>query len=120
MGITAVILFVLGLWQHYSMFPYEYQGGYPIKELLKDYSPFIMTIAVILSGFIAVMVFYGGNPPSVSTIVPASVSSVMPNLGMPNLTVRPANNAGKSILGSLVPGNNSKRSNIASTSFKVV
>ena len=122
LGITSVLLFALGIWHHYSMFPYEYPGQYPIKEVFKDYSGFIMIIAVIISGVIGVMVMYGGSPPAIATILPASIipNIAMPNIAMPNLGMRPANNASKSIFNLGGIANNSKRPNIASTSFKVV
>ena len=111
LGLLAIALFTLGVWQHYSMFPYEYTFSSSL-DVLKNYSGFIMSAAVILGGVILVMLMHGGSPPSVTSLVPTSINSLLPaNMGIGNTS------NSKSIFGGI---NSAKRNNIASTSFKVV
>ena len=128
LGSMAVLLFVVGLYQHYQTFPYEYSGA-RLKEILKDYSPFIMLLATILGLIVGVMVAYGGNPPDIVASLPAMPA--MPNIpAMANIPVS-LPNFGGNILGgnggnnstarnnSLNLGGNVKRNNVASNSFKI-
>ena len=111
LGLLSVGLFILGVWQHYQMFPYEYRASL-FADLLRDYSPFVMLAAVILSGTVYMMLAYGGNPPSVAEVLPA-VANVIPgmnahvannvvksnNMGAASNNAAKSNNAG--ILGGL-------------------
>ena len=105
LGLFSISIFVLVLWQHYQMFPYEYRASL-FADLLRDYSPFVMLLAVILAGMVFVMLAYGGNPPSVAEVLPA-VANVIPgmnahvanNAGAASNNVAKSNNAG--ILGGL-------------------
>ena len=122
LGSMAVLLFVVGLYQHYQTFPYEYNGS-RLRDILKDYSPFIMLLVTILGLIVGVMVAFGGNPPDIVASLPAMPA--MP--AMPNIPVS-LPNFGGNILGgnnstarnnSLNLGGNVKRNNVASNSFKI-
>jgi predicted PurR-regulated permease PerM len=70
---TAMLL--LGLWQHYSMFPYEY----PNMEF-KDFAGYIFLIGIIIAGLIA-STFMNGGTNSANT----TSSSILPEMKMPSL-----------------------------------
>jgi hypothetical protein len=57
LGVSSIILFSLGLIQHYSTFSYEYGKLLPI---VMEYSPFLVLI-VLISGL---MVVYGSKQSS--------------------------------------------------------
>lgn len=118
LGIVALILLVVGVYQHYTMFPYEYQTS-TISALLGQYSGFIMIGAMIFGLLVIMMWTFGLSPPSVANILPAlpemPAMPAIPGINAP--LNRPANNKG--ILG-LGGSNNTKRNNLASTSFKTV
>ena len=144
LGVTAVLLFVVGVYQHYKTFPYEYSVG-NFRDRLSDYSPFLMILATILALVIGVMVAFGGNPPSIAESLPAmpaipampampnvssiaaipvslpNISDMAPNVfGGGNSTAK--NNSRNNRAGGNMGGNmggNVKRNNVASTSFKV-
>lgn len=150
LGLFSIAIFMLVLWQHYQMFPYEYRASL-VADLLRDYSPFVMLAAVILSGLVFVMLAYGGNPPSVAEVLPA-VANVIPGMNtnvtnnaakVANNAAKPANNGGgimNGITNMMNTGanniakvfntgannagkpanNNGKRANLASTSFRSV
>ena len=108
-GILSLILCGLGVWQHYTMFPYEYRP-YIVKAALQDYAPFIMLAAIIVGGLIAITLSFGTSGPANIS----SITSMMPNI-MPNS--RPANNKGSFFN---LSGNNNRRNNLASSSFMTV
>jgi hypothetical protein len=113
LGVAAICLFVLGAFQHYQTFPYEYTSG-NFREVLQDYSGFIMLIATILGFTIAIMLVYGGNPPPISSMPGVSSLPEMPSLpSLPSF----GNSGAKNSFG--LGGNNSKRNSLASNSFKV-
>ena len=125
LGVLALLFFIIGAWQHYSMFPYEYSGTV-LQGLLSDYTPFIMLIAIIFGGMTALMMAFGMNPPAIADVIPAIVPAannskannggIMGNMFKANNSK--ANNAG--VLGNMFkPANNSKK-NLASTSFMTV
>ena len=146
LGGLAIAMFILGLWQHYSMFPYEYQASMA-TNVLKQYSGFIMLLAVIFCGTVGILYMHGANPPGAAEILPE-----MPNLtgsnnaknnagGIFNLggnsnNAKPANgmmaavtnavNGVKNAVTNAVannakPANNAKKNNnLASASFKTV
>jgi hypothetical protein len=121
LGIVALILLVVGVYQHYTMFPYEYQRS-TISAMLEQYSGFIMIGAMIFGLLVIMMWTFGLSPPSVANILPAlpemPAMPAMPAIPGINAPLnRPANNKG--ILG-LGGSNNTKRNNLASTSFKTV
>jgi len=84
LGGLSVLMLGLGVWQHYSMFPYEYRTSI-VTELLQQYAGFIMLTLVILGATIGILMVHGTNLPDVSEVIPE-----MP--AMPNF----------------MPGNNSK------------
>ena len=136
LGSMAVLLFCVGLYQHYQTFPYEYNQS-RMHDILKDYSPFIMLLATILGLVIGVMVAFGGNPPDISASIPgmpslpsmpsmpeiASLPNFGGNNGRTNNATANANKANGNANAvktnpSLVSGNVT-RNNVASNSFKV-
>ena len=115
LGVMALIFLVIGVYQHYSMFPYEYSVANSL-EALKDYSGFIL-IGVTIVGLLITMGWsFGISPPSIASVVP-TVPEV--NSTMNSMLGRPANNKGSTLLG-LVGNGTAKRNNVASTNFKVV
>jgi len=139
LGCLAIAMFVLGLWQHYSMFPYEYRASMA-TELLKQYSGFIMLVGVIFAGTVLVLYMHGGNPPAAGEVMPEMPA--MPNImgstnakngknsgGIFNLggnanNGKPANGIMASVanvFNGAKPANNAKKNNnVASPSFKTV
>jgi hypothetical protein len=136
LGGLAITMFGLGLWQHYTMFPYEYKASMA-TDLLKQYSGFIMLLAVIFAGTVGVLVLHGGNPPAAGEMIPEMPAMpAMPNimgsnnskngnsggifnLGGNNANGKPANG----IMGAVTnafKANNSKKNNLVSPSFKTV
>jgi len=138
LGCLAITMFGLGLWQHYTMFPYEYKASMA-TELLKQYSGFIMVVAVIFAGTVTVLMMHGGNPPAAGDVMPELPA--MPNImgsnnakknnsgGIFNLggnanNGKPANGimgAVTNVFNGAKPANNAKKNNnVASPSFKTV
>ena len=75
LGILCMAMLVLGLWQHYTMFPYEYRNlG------LKDFAGYILLIGIIFIGLIAITLLNGGTPSTNTT-----ASSILPEMKMPTL-----------------------------------
>jgi hypothetical protein len=101
LGGMAILLFILGMYQHYSTFPYEYSGN--MKDLLRDYSGLVMLVVTILGFTVAIMLVYGGNPPPLSSLPMVSSMPSLPSL--PSLP-SPLGNSG------------AKRNNLASNSFR--
>jgi uncharacterized membrane protein len=119
LGVMALIFLVVGVYQHYSMFPYEYSMANSL-EALKDYSGFIL-IGVTIVGLLIIMGWsFGISPPSIESVIPtgSEVTSTV-NSTMNSVLGRPANNKGSTLLG-LGGNNTAKRNNVASTNFKVV
>jgi len=143
LGLVSIGLFLLGLYQHFKTFPYEYTAS-ETKHLLKDYAPFITLLVTILALVGFAMQMSGGSGNSGAALMAALPEMPempeMPALNIPKIPNianmgmgRPANNKGpnanknKNIFG-LNPGggavalngaNNGKRNNIASNSFKI-
>ena len=69
LGGLSITMLLLGIWQHYSMFPYEYRTSI-VTELLQQYAGFIMVLLVILSSIIGILFVHGTNLPSVSEVIP--------------------------------------------------
>jgi hypothetical protein len=126
LGVLAIAFLVAGVIQHYSMFPYEYRTSM-ISESLKQYSGFVMIGAMIFGLLVILMWSFGLSPPAVADVIPEMPSlpampamPTIPGINAPlNGSNRPANNKG-GLLGMLTPTNNTKRNNLASTSFKTV
>lgn len=77
LGVIAILMFFLGLWEHYKSFPYEYNTG--AIGIVQEYSGFIMIAAVIVGGLVLVSQFFGVSPPPLETVLP---STVIPDLGL--------------------------------------
>ena len=85
LGILCMLMFIAGVWQHYSMFPYEYRGSM-VTDMLREYSGFIMTIAIIFTGLIVFYMFNG-------TTANSTPMSLIPDMSTPMF----ASNNSKSI-----------------------
>jgi hypothetical protein len=134
-GFLSIALFAVGIWQNYTMFPYEYRMSM-FTTVLKEYSPFIMILAVILGLMVAMSVVFGKNPPSIAEIVPEikeSIANILPAALTSNTNTKRNNTPAAGILPAVfntgantrvnngTRANNTKANNgIASTSFKVV
>jgi hypothetical protein len=141
LGILSLLMFGIGIWQHYSMFPYEYRTPSMVTDMMREYAGFIMLIVVIIIGIGMILNSYGLNPPAVTEILPqaitapftpASNSKSIFNLGgnSANSGITGAinqvssgftgalNNASKSVTNLMKPGN-SKSNSLVSPSFKV-
>ena len=140
LGLVSIGLFLLGLYQHFKTFPYEYTAS-ETKHLLKDYAPFITLLVTILALVGLAMQMSGGSGNSGAALMAAlPAMPAMPELNMPKMPNianmgmgRPGNNKGPNAnknknLFALNPGggavalngvNNGKRNNIASNSFKI-
>lgn len=143
LGVLALAMFIVGAWQHYQMFPYEYRSSVLI-DLLRDYSPFVMLLAVIGGGLVALSLAFGVSPPSVAEVLPAAITDIIPainntktnnaknNGGIMNVfnapkanNAKPANNLAalnpfNTKVNNATKPNNAKRNNLASPSFKTV
>lgn len=133
LGVLAIAMFGVGIWQHSKMFPYQYRPSV-ITDILSDYAGFIMTAAVIIGAMVMMMIYFGGVPPSVTDALPAmpAMNAILPanvtkalntpvNIPVLNNTKNStkANNT-KSVFNMSAPANNTKRPNVASTSFMTV
>jgi len=79
LGLLCLAMFSLGVWQHYSMFPYEYRASM-VTNMLNQYSGFIMLLGIIFVGIFAILLFRGSN----GTNAPTS-NSIIPEIKMPNI-----------------------------------
>lgn len=104
----ALAMFVLGLWQHYMMFPYEYRPSMA-TDILKQYSGFIMLIAIIFAGTLTILSAHGGNPPPAGDVMPEL--PVIGNLMGSNKNGNNAKNNSGGIFN--LGGNNAKPNNAA-------
>ena len=102
LGGLALAMLILGAYQHYTMFPYEYRMS-TVVEALKDYTPFIILGILILGLLVIVGTMFGITPPGVAEALPAMPAmNIMGNKGANNKGVlnvlggnnRPANNKG--------------------------
>jgi hypothetical protein len=74
LAILCLVMFSLGVWQHYSMFPYEYRASM-VTDMLNEYSGFIMLLGIIFLGIFTILLFRG----SAGTNTPTS-NSILPNV----------------------------------------
>jgi hypothetical protein len=110
LGLVSIGLFLLGLYQHFKTFPYEYTAS-ETKHLLKDYAPFITLLVTILAlvGFAMQMSGGSGNSgaalmaalPALPALPEMPEMPEMPALNIPKIPNianmgmgRPANNKG--------------------------
>ena len=148
LGLVSIGLFLLGLYQHWKTFPYEYSTS-ETKQILKDYAPFITLLVTILALVGLAMQMSGGSSNSGAALMAALPAMPempempeMPALNIPKIPnianmgmARPGNNKvpngnankNKNLFAINPVGgavalngvNNGKRNNIASNSFKV-
>ena len=137
LGILSLLMFGIGIWQHYSMFPYEYRSTSMVTDMLRDYAGFVITIVVIIAGTGLILGSYGVNPPAVTEMLPASITAPFTGAnnskGIFNLSGNSANSGisgisesitgavntmSKSVSNLMKPGN-SRSNNLVSPSFKV-
>jgi hypothetical protein len=141
LGGAAVVMFILGIWQHYVTFPYEYKASM-FTDLIREYAGFFMSLAVIIVsiGFILGTAGLTGssgnsnnsgnssnssnsgnsnntkaNNTNNSSMMPAILSTPVADI-LPNLT----GNANGKANNTKANNANKKNNNLASTSFKVV
>lgn len=100
LGALSVAMLALGVWQHYSMFPYEYKTSI-VSELLQQYAGFIMLTILILGSIIGILFAHGTDLPEVSEVIPE-----MPNLMTGNNS---KNNSAKNMFN--FAGNETKANN---------
>ena len=82
---VAILMFSLGLWQHYSMFPYEYKISRP-TDILHQYSGFIVLFIIILGCIYGILKMYGVTAPSVSEMIPeVPAMTNLPAVNLPNM-----------------------------------
>ena len=115
----AIVMCVMGLWQHYSMFSNEYRASM-VLSAMQEYAAYFMVAGVILGLMIVIMTMYGGTPPSIASVIPAmpaAVTNLVP-AAITNLTKSANGSSNKGLFN--MGATNNKRSNIASTSFMTV
>jgi hypothetical protein len=111
LGLVSVGLFLLGLYQHWKTFPYEYSMS-ETRVLLKDYAPFITLLVTILALVGMAMQMSGGSGNSGAALMAAlPAMPAMPALPeMPEMPEMPALNIPKmpniANMGMGRPGNN--------------
>jgi hypothetical protein len=128
--VITVLIFILAVWQHYRMFPYEYTASM-VTDLMKQYSGFIMLFAVIFAGVVGLSL--GNNkssntsnsssmfaPSNNSKSIVTSVTEMMPQMSIPALPDILGNSKGANNKGLFNLGGNNRKNNVASTSFKTV
>lgn len=124
LGGLAIAMFGLGIWQHYTMFPYEYRTSL-FTDLIRDYAGFFMSLAVILASITTMLAMYGGNTPSgeamaiempempempeIPPIAEIPVMAEMPAMFGFNNTNKPANNSNKPANNANKPSNNTNK-----------
>ena len=120
LGMMAVAFFLVGLYQHYQTFPYEYSAS-QFKEILHEMSPLIMVLMVILGLVVGIMVAFGVSPPEMMASLPAPLQALPATLAALPASLPSLNLGGTPAKGTPFNlGGNAKRNNIASTSFKTV
>jgi hypothetical protein len=129
LGVLCIVMFAAGVWQHYSMFPYEYRTSM-VTDMLREYSGFIMLIAIIFS-ILTVIYMFNGTSASNTTIIPEVKSSnVFGNNSSKNSSKSIFNSASNGVSGAInnvsktmtnlmKPLNQTKSNSLVSPSFKV-
>ena len=127
LGVISIVLFILGIYQHWKTFPYEYAAS-ETKNILKDYAPFIVLLLTILALSGMAMQMSGGS--GLTDIIPPMPAMpelpAMPALNMPKMPNisdltggRPGNNRGGNNKARGILAMNGRRNNLASNSFKI-
>ena len=129
--VITVLIFILAVWQHYSMFPYEYTASM-VTDLMKQYSGFIMLFVVIFAGVVGISLANNNKssntsnsssmfaPSNNSKSIVTSVTEMMPQMSIPALPDILGNSKGANNKGLFNLGGNNRKNNVASTSFKTV
>jgi hypothetical protein len=124
-------LFILAVWQHYRMFPYEYTASM-ITDLMKQYSGFIMLFAVIFAGVVGISLVNNNKSSNTSNLssmfapsnnsksIVTTVTEMMPQMSIPAMPDILGNSKGANNKGLFNLGGNNRKNNVASTSFKTV
>ncbi len=130
LGILSLLMFGIGIWQHYSMFPYEYRTPSMVTDMIKQYAGFFLVIVVIIVGIGMILQSYGLSPPAATTILPEAITSPFSGAnnskGMFNLSGNSSNsgiagvvnNMSKNVTNLMKPAN-SRSNSLVSPSFKV-
>jgi len=136
LGILCLAMFGLGVWQHYSMFPYEYRTSM-FTDLLQQYSGFVMLLAIIFVGIFITLMFRtpGSNSPTSNTIIPEikmptvfsknnskslfNLSGNSSNTGVSGAIGTAVENVSKGVTNLMKPLNRTGSNNLVSPSFKV-
>ncbi len=130
LGVLTLLMFGIGIWQHYSMFPYEYSTPSMVTDILREYAGFIIVLFVIISGIGMVLYSYGLSPPAVTEMLPEAIkapfSGANNSKGLFNLSGNSANtgisgainNVSKSV-SNFINSGNSRSNSLVSPSFKV-
>lgn len=100
LGVMALAMLLVGAYQHYTMFPYEYQTS-RLLDTLKDYTPVIMLGVLIIGLLINILWAFGIQTPAVADVVPTAVTKTL--------------NAPVALPAVLGGGNNSKNSGLMNT-----
>jgi len=117
LGILSILMFGIGIWQHYSMFPYEYRTPSMVTDKLRDYAGFIMIIIVIVIGTGMVLQSYGLSPPAVTEMLPEAItapfSGANNSRGMFNLSGNSANTGVSGVVNKVTNGINGAVSQVS-------
>jgi hypothetical protein len=125
---VTVLMFILAVWQHYRMFPYEYTASM-VTDLIKQYSGFIMLFAVIFAGIVGISLTNNNktsntsnmlNSSNASKSIVSTVTEMMPQMNIPAMPDILGNSKGANNKGIFNLGGNNRKNNVASTSFKTV
>jgi hypothetical protein len=131
LGALSVLMLALGIWQHYSMFPYEYRTSI-VSELLQQYAGFIIIALVILASVTGILVVHGTNLPEVSEVIPEipAMPNLMPGNNSKNNSAKnafnfggnetKANGANSGILGAVTNAYNSATNAVSNAVTNVV
>jgi hypothetical protein len=128
--VITVVIFLLAVWQHYRMFPYEYTASM-VTDLIKQYSGFIMLFAVIFAGIVGISLANNKSsnasnssnmfaPSNNSKSIVTTVTEMMPQMSIPAMPDILGNSKGANNKGLFNLGGNNRKNNVASTSFKTV
>ena len=128
--VITVVIFILAVWQHYRMFPYEYTASM-VTDLIKQYSGFIMLFAVIFAGVVGISLANNTSsnasntssmfaPSNNSKSIVTTVTEMMPQMSIPAMPDILGNSKGANNKGLFNLGGNNRKNNVASTSFKTV
>jgi hypothetical protein len=110
LGVMALAMLLVGAYQHYTMFPYEYQTS-RLLDTLKDYTPVIMIGVLIMGLLINVLWAFGIQTPAVSEVMPNVAKTLNQPVAMPNLGLGGNSKNQGGIMNTLGLGGNSRPAN---------